>query len=163
MELFIQSTEKFYKNFSWYVCRKLYPESFQNSKETYGLNLCKAPPRLNELKDFEKDLALFVRKIKFRKRTNKFMSVLNMEKKKISRQNELIIPADKTSNRYLVKIDEYNKLMEKEIQKDYRKEAYENVEEVAHEHSKVARDLDIADRMFKTTPREAFITLKDHK
>ena len=53
--------------------------------------------------------------------------------------------------------------MEKEIQKDYRKEAYENVEEVAHEHSKVARDLDIADRIFKTTPREAFITLKDHK
>ena len=57
------------------------------------------------------------------------------------RQNDLIIPADKTTNRHLVKIDEYNKLMEKEIQKDYRKESFENVEEVAHEHSKVVRDL----------------------
>ena len=27
MELFIQATEKFYKNFTWYICRKLYPET----------------------------------------------------------------------------------------------------------------------------------------
>ena len=163
MELFIQATEKFYKNFTWYICRKLYPENFQNNKETYGFNSCKAPPRLKELKDFEKDLALFVRKIKFRKRSNNFMSVLNMEKKKISRQDKLIIPADKTTNRFLLKLEDYNKLIEKEIQKDYKKETLENVDIVATEHSKVASELDIADRMFKTVPREAFITLKDHK
>ena len=102
MEMFIQSTEKFYKNFTWYVCRKLYPDWFKNSKETFGLNSCKAPPRLIELKEFEKDLALLVRKIKFRKKSNKFMSVLNMEIRKITRQKKLIIPADKISNRYLV-------------------------------------------------------------
>ena len=44
-----------------------------------------------------------------------------------------------------------------------KKETLENVDIVATEHSKVASELDIADRMFKTVPREAFITLKDHK
>ena len=31
------------------------------------------------------------------------------------------------------------------------------------EHAKTAEELEVADRMFITTPREAFITLKDHK
>ena len=118
MEMFIQSTEKFYKNFTWYVCRKLYPEWFENIKETFGFNSCKAPPRLMELKEFEKDLAQLVKKVKFRRKSNKFMSVLNMEIQKIARQKKLIIPADKTSNRYLVDHNEYMKIkMNKPISK----------------------------------------------
>ena len=62
-----------------------------------------------------------------------------------------------------MKLEDYNKLIEKEIQKDYKKETLENVDIVATDHSKVASELDIADIMFKTVPREAFITLKDHK
>ena len=84
MEIFIQSTEKFYKNFSWYVCSKLYPEIFAKYKETYGFPSCKAPPRLEELKEFEKDLALFVKNIKFREKNSKFMSLSDKEVKKIN-------------------------------------------------------------------------------
>ena len=32
-----------------------------------------------------------------------------------------------------------------------------------HKHRKVVKDLYIADRVLRTTPREDFITLKDHK
>ena len=39
----------------------------------------------------------------------------------------------------------------------------ENVEIVKKEHAETAEDLEIGNRMFVTTPREAFITLKDHK
>ena len=48
-------------------------------------------------------------------------------------------------------------------QKSYRKEESDIVEAVTNEHAKTARDLAIGDRMFKTTARESFIILKDHK
>ena len=48
-------------------------------------------------------------------------------------------------------------------QKNYRKENPENVKAVKDEHAKTAGELEISDRMFTTTPREAFLTLKDHK
>ena len=53
--------------------------------------------------------------------------------------------------------------MDKEIQKSYKKETPEKVEAVNNEHAKTAEELEIADRMFSTVPREAFLTLKDHK
>ena len=46
---------------------------------------------------------------------------------------------------------------------NYKKENLENVKKVNDELRKTAEDLEIGDRMYKTTPREAFITLKDHK
>ena len=49
------------------------------------------------------------------------------------------------------------------IQKSYKKETQQNVEAVNNEHTKTANELEIGDRMFVTTPGEAFITLKDHK
>ena len=162
-EIFIQATEKFYKNFSWYVCSKIYPEIFENSKETYGFPSCKAPPRLEELREFEKDLALFVKNIKFREKNSKFMSLLDKEVKKIKRHKNLIIPADKTNNKFSVKPEDYLKMVQKEVERDYKKESVENVKAVTEEHRKIASDLGIADRMFKTTAREAFVTIKDHK
>ena len=53
--------------------------------------------------------------------------------------------------------------MDREVQKSYKKEDPENVQNVERQHAKTAEDLEIADRMYKTTPREAFLTLKDHK
>ena len=57
----------------------------------------------------------------------------------------------------------YQSMLEKEIQKDYKKESEENVEKVNDEHAKTANELEIADRMVITTPRQAFIALIDHK
>ena len=54
-------------------------------------------------------------------------------------------------------------MKEREIQKDYKKEDLKNVDAVAKEHAKIVSDLEIANRVFTTTPREAFVTLKDHK
>ena len=51
----------------------------------------------------------------------------------------------------------------KEIQKYYKKEDLQNVKIVNDEDRKTAEDLEIGDWMYKTTPREVFITLKDHK
>ena len=55
------------------------------------------------------------------------------------------------------------KIIKKAIQKDYKRESDDNVEAVANEYKRIAKDLDISNRVLKTVPREAFVTVKDHK
>ena len=73
------------------------------------------------------------------------------------------MPADKTTNNYLVTTENYKSLVNKEIHKNYRKETPKNVEKVNKEHGKTVKELELDDRVFKTAPRNAFVTLKDHK
>ena len=54
-------------------------------------------------------------------------------------------------------------LKDKEIQKCYKKESKQNVHKINLEHKATAVELELSDRLFHTTPREAYITLKDHK
>ena len=118
---------------------------------------------MKELKEFEKNLVSMVRNIRFRKRINPFLTKLKNEIVQIYDQKDLIVPADKTTNKYLVTPEKYMNMLDKEVQKSYKKETPENVKTVHDEHAKTANELDIGDRMCVTTPREAFILLKDHK
>ena len=93
-------------------------------KECYGFISTEAAPRIAELKAFEKDLVKLLQNIKFRKRSNKFLGELNKQCRKISQQNKLIVPADKTTNNYLVTTENYKSLVNKEIHKNYRKAKY---------------------------------------
>ena len=51
--------------------------------------------------------------------------IFNMENLKIltksSQMKKLYVPADKTTNLYKVSVDEYEKLLDKNIQNDYKK------------------------------------------
>ena len=163
MEMMIQALEKFNRSISWHVFFKLNPHLVSKGKETFGFNSSRAPPRLKELKEFEKDLVKLIQNIKLRKRSNPFLTTLKKDMSKISDQKDMIIPADKTANKYLVPPNRYMNMIDREIQKSYKKENSENVKKVSDEHVKTAEELEIADGMFVTTPREAFITLKDHK
>ena len=57
----------------------------------------------------------------------------------------------------------YNELLEKNVQSKYKKAATKDIDEVTTEHQEVVKDLEMSERVFKTMPRAAFITLKDHK
>ena len=162
-EMMIRAVEKFGRNSSWRALFKLNPDIVSRVKETFGFRSTRAAPRIPELKDFEQDLIKMVQSIKFRKRSNPFLENLKKENSKIASQNKLIIPADKTSNNYLVPPKEYKDLMQKEIQKNYRKVNEKTTEEVRKAHTETAKELELEDRMFRTTPRNSFITLKDHK
>ena len=162
-EMMIKAIETFGRNLSWRALFKLNPINVRNCKETYGFRSTKAAPRIAELKDFEKDLVKLLQNIKFRKRSNKFLEELNKQCRKILQQTKLIVPADKTTNNYLVTTEKYKSLVDREIHKNYRKETPQNVEKVNKEHGKTVRELELDDRVFKTVPRNAFVTLKDHK
>ena len=62
-----------------------------------------------------------------------------------------------------MKPEEYKKLVEKNINDEYKKEKKEAVKSINESHKEIVRDLEINDRVFRTTEREAFISLKDHK
>ena len=163
MEMMIGAIEKFDRNLSWRAYFKLNPHLVTKSKENFGFRSTKAAPRVKELNAFERDLVKLLQNVKFRRRGKPFLTNLKEEVKRINQKKELIIPADKTSNFYLVPTDKYEDLVNKEIHKKYKKAAPENVRKVNSEHAKIAVELEIDDRMFKTTPRDCFITLKDHK
>ena len=147
-EMMIQALEKFNRNLSWHLFFKLNPHLVSKGRETFGFNSSRAPTRMKELKEFEKDLVKLFQSIKFRKRSNQFLTTLKKEMEKILDKKELIVPADKTSNKYLVPPKKYLNMLEKEIQKNYKKEDLQNVKIVNDEDRKTAEDLEIGDRMY---------------
>ena len=74
-----------------------------------------------------------------------------------------MIAADKTNNYYSLKKDQYQALMKKNIQKNYKKVPKQHVDKLNKEDKKLSTKLDIADRMEKLAEKESFLTLKDHK
>ena len=75
----------------------------------------------------------------------------------------MIIAADKTNNYYKIKKDDYDELLHKHITKDYKKADEKDFDDTTKEDKLIAVALDLDDRIYKTTKKQAFITLKDHK
>ena len=82
---------------------------------------------------------------------------------KISKQESVIVPADKTANNYLLTKEQYSNLLRKDIRKSYRKAADQDIEETVKEQQKIVSDLELEDRVFASKERNSYITLKDHK
>ena len=53
--------------------------------------------------------------------------------------------------------------MKRNVEKDYKIENTKNVDKVTKEHQKIVTNLGLSKRVFETTPRSAFVTVKDHK
>ena len=160
--MMINSVEKFSQNLGWKVLFFLNP-SHKQSKENFGFKSTKLPPPIPQLKDFEKDLIDLMKNIEFLNQRNDFQDKLKTEEEAIKNEDKLLVAADKTTNFYKVDPEKYQELLEKEVNNDYKKENIQHIQKINKAHKQVVRDLDIADRVFKTVDREAFVTLKDHK
>ena len=90
-------------------------------KENYGFKSLIAPPRTPELRPFEDSLLHLIQNIEFSTISNPYLNTLKNEVKKIEKDPNLIISADKTSNFYKMKPQKYQELLEKNIQKEYKK------------------------------------------
>ena len=115
------------------------------------------------MKGFEDGIIDLIKNVEFEFKTNQFQENLKKDQERIKTEPQVLVSADKTTNFYKLDPREYNELLEKNIQKDYKKEKNESVKKINDSHKKIVRNLEIDDRVFKTTEREAFITLKDHK
>ena len=128
MEMIIQAMEKFNSNLSWHVLFKLNPHLVSKGIETFGFNSCRAAPRMKELKEFEKDLVKLVQNGKFRKRSNPFLKTLKKEVSKISERFDY--SCRQNIQQIFSSPGKYLGLMDREIQKRYKKETPEKVEAV---------------------------------
>ena len=161
-ESLIGSLDKVIKSFRWKAKFFLKPRAKQ-SKENYGLKTIKSPETIPELKNFENDLIKMAQNIEFRKFENNLQKNLSNICESMDKEPKLIIPADKTSNFYKLDMAQYEDLRSKDVQKSYKKEKKQTFDRINKEHIKIAKKLDIDDRLFKTSQQDCFVTLKDHK
>ena len=159
----ISSSEKVVKNFKWKAYWFFNPTEPRNTKETFGFNSTKPAPFVPELKEFENKMYELVKDTKFKAHKSQFQQKLKEDTSKVKSDDMMYVAADKTTNYYKVDKDSYNDLLQKQITKDYKKTNMEAVDEVTKVDKEIVTELDIEDRVYSTTAKQAFITLKDHK
>ena len=89
------------------------------------------------LDEFKLGLADLIKSIKFRSYKNSIQEGSNGlqvkikgDIKKLREDPRILVDADKTQNKYLMKLEDYRKLLKKSIEKDYRKAAADSVKKV---------------------------------
>ena len=168
----IESVGNLDNKMRWAAFFFLNPDKVPPAKNWFKFKSIKPAPPLKDLghpdaivamKGFQDDLLKLTENIEFENSTNDFMKTLKADLTKINETKKVIVKADKTSNKYLMEPDKYKELLNKNIQSEYKKEDIENVKIVEAEHQDTVKDLGLEERVFKTTARSAFITVKDHK
>jgi hypothetical protein len=115
------------------------------------------------LKDFEDEILKLIQNIKFQCVHLPFQNKLSADTKRIRDSQQLLIPADKTSNFYELQVERYNKLLEENITKDYSKSAATIDQKISTVDKQIAEKLSLDDRIPVSAKKQAYITLKDHK
>lgn len=133
------------------------------NRRKFGLKSRGTPPQIEEMKDFEDDLAKMIERIEFRKCYDSFQNTLRKDVDRIKKSKEVFVPADKTRNLYEMDKAQYKKLLHDNITRHYQSASEEAYEDINMEAGEIAAKLQIADRMETMARKEAFLTLKDHK
>ena len=159
------------KAMKWKVCRLFGKKTNKwGKKEKFGFpTTAPAPiprpdcPAAKPLKEFQKGMVDLIRDIEFNKQTNKHQDKLKGDIAKIKSEKRIYVPADKTSNLYLVQPTRYKELLEKSVHKEYKKSSENSAILAEKADLKIAEKLEISDRVHRTAKRDSFVTLKDHK
>ena len=84
-------------------------------KKQYGLKSPYCPPLVKALSAFEKDLCKLVKNVKLRRVRCNFQEKLNKDIKAISTTKKVYTTADKTSNIYKIKKEDYSHMLNNAI------------------------------------------------
>ena len=165
IKAFISKVNDFIERLRWTVWFFLNPKTKEDNFENYKFKTAKSAPLIKELVPFENDLFSLVQNIEFdgRTRNTPFQKKLTAKVKEINQSEDVFLLADKTSNIYKVTPEKYNKLLQENITKDYKKASDEDVMNVNLEAKSITKSLKIDDRVECMSETTAFITLKDHK
>ena len=132
-------------------------------KKIYGFNSLRSPPFQPELKSFEDDVYKLIKDIRFRPVNDEFQKKLSNDVKVILKSTEIIVSADKSSNKYKMDIDQYKDLLHNCVTTEYKKTNPEDIQETNVEAANLAKEMELDDRIDQFIEAEAFITVKDHK
>ena len=120
--------------------------------------------QIQAMLDFEKRLLSMIENIKFKNVKCWFQNKLSSDiRTHIKKSEELLVPADKTTNFYRMDAPTYIDLLQKNITKTYKKVAPDIMNPIDLEAKCIAKKLQLDDHVNATSKCEAFINLKDHK
>ena len=163
LNMLISSLEQGLHRMQWSALHFMNPTAKQTTKQTFNFATPLPAPNLDQLHDFKQGLIKIAENIEFTKHSNPLQEKLKKDIEEIKSSDKVLIGADKTANFYKIKPEEYDKMLKENITKDYKKANADIVEKLDKQDKAIAEKLDIADRMYKLTKREAHITVKDHK
>ena len=161
---FIDKTEHLLKRMRWRAFYYLNPEKRKSTtKEAYGFKSQLPPPFIPQLKGFEDDMLRLIEGLKFRKPDSPMQRKLQEDVKRIKNEKNLIVPADKTGNYYSMPKEQYLKLMSDNVTSTYKKANKQDENMINRKAREITDTLQISDRVHILAPKDAYITLKDHK
>ena len=143
----------------------LNPTNQKNTKENYGFKPRRSAPHVKELVEFEDTMLNIIKSIEFKPNThpNQLQTKLKQDIKDIQTDPHIFVKADKTTNYYKLKPDEYKILLDKNVTKSYKKRNERTKQDVTKKDKEIATNLKLDDRIELTASKDPFITLKDHK
>ena len=163
-QILIQKAEKFNRNMRWKAYFFLNPSKKTKTKNNFKFkSISPAPSNITQLKHFEEKFANMLKSIQFGRHSNHFLQQLKKDEKDIKSETKIHIKADKSNNFYKMEGDSYKKLVEKEVQKEYRKAEKNEIDKVEKTQKELVASVELQDRVFKATRQQCFSTLKDHK
>ena len=158
----IEKTESFLRRMRWKAFHFMNPTE-PSTKETFGFKTTKSPAPIKELNNFENKMLTLIQNIEFKNSNCEFQNELSQDTKKIKKDNKLLIAADKTTNFYRVDSTSYNQLLKSSITKSYKKAPTNSADKIISEEKKIAKKLDLDNRIDALAEKDSFVTLKDHK
>ena len=160
LKTFIRKTELFLKRVRCRVHFYLNPQSKDAEHENYGFKSNKFPPTVNELKDFEMEMANLIQKIEFGNKSNAFQRKLAKDMKSIKKKGKMMVKADKTANYYALSSQHYADLTHNNVMETY-KSTQSETNDIDNEKRLIADGINFSNRVEKLAEKDVFITLKD--
>ena len=118
----IEMTEKLINRMRWRAYHFLNPSTASDHRETYGFNSKKTSPQVPELNEFETKITNLIQNIEFKApRPSEFQKKLSEHVESINKDDNLYVPAEKTTNFYKMNTNDYKTLLKKNIEKEYKK------------------------------------------
>ena len=159
--MLISSVDKTLEAMRWKIFHKFNPsKTGKKTKKTFGFPTTKSAPRpapncpsAKPLKDFEDRLLNLIKSVNFKDKPTPFQTKLKKDVEKINNDKNVFVAADKTNNFYKMAPENYKELLEKNINKEYKKSTIEMVEKIEKGDAKIAKLLDIEDRVHKTSKK----------
>ena len=160
----IEQFEKVMKRLRWKIKAFTEKDFGKRQLPTYGFNTSNHPSQVDTLSDMEKDFYNnVICKLEFRQNSSAFQKELQKDVNEIRKSDQIFVHADKSTNVYTVPKETYQKMLDDNITKTYRKARGDIKHEIDSEAKVIAYGLDLANRMEVYAKKEPFVTLKDHK
>ena len=141
-------------------------DEMKKNDENFGFKSQRSPPHCKQLEAFELDLLDIVNRIKFSNRISKHQKSLKELIGTINNSKKVLVKADKTNNFYQIEKMDYQKMLNEEVTKTYKKVVSINTskEEIINNDAKrITADLKISDRVPQIIKKDAYFLVKDHK